>query len=159
MDNISTEERVVKRLIENGLHITFAESCTAGMAAARLVNVPMASSVLNVSFVTYANEAKVKYAAVNPESLEKYGAVSEIVAGEMAKGAAALNRADVGVGISGIAGPDGGTDEKPVGTVCFGFYVNGRLTTYMLNFGNIGRQNVRKKSVDFVFDKLDELLR
>lgn len=159
MKQISKEEAVVKRLIDRDLHITFVESCTAGMAAARLVNVPDASQVFDASFVTYANAAKVKYAGVREESIAKYGVVSEQVAGEMAAGGAAANNAQIGVGISGIAGPGGGTDAKPVGMVCFGFYIDGEIFTYTMQFGSIGRQAVREKSVDYVFDKLIELMK
>ena len=106
------EDKVVVELKKKGYHISFAESCTAGLAAARLVNVPDASSVLDVSFVTYANEAKVKYLDVSPETIEKFGVVSEEVAREMCIGAAQAMGAEVGVGITGIAGPTGGTDKK-----------------------------------------------
>ena len=152
------EYKVVEKLIEKKYHITFAESCTAGLAAGRLVNVPDASKVLDVSFITYANEAKQKYVNVNEETIEAYGVVSEEVAGEMASGAAAAMDAEVGVGISGIAGPTGGTDKKPVGMVCFGFYIAGRTFTYTKQFGNIGRNEVRAASVDFCYEKLLELL-
>ena len=152
------EYKVVEKLIEKNYHITFAESCTAGLAAARLVNVPDASKVLDVSFVTYANEAKQKYVNVNEDTIEANGVVSEEVAGEMAAGAANAMGAEVGVGISGIAGPSGGTDKKPVGMVCFGFYVNGNISTYTMKFGDIGRNNVRAASVDFCYEKLLELI-
>ena len=154
----SREERVVASLIERGFHIAFAESCTAGLCAARLVNVANASRVLDVSFVTYANEAKVAYLGVSPDSISSHGVVSEQVAAEMAKGVAEAAGAEIGVGVSGIAGPSGGTPEKPVGTVCFGFYVKGQLLTYTEHFGDIGRQNVRAASCDFVFDTLCLLL-
>ena len=152
------EYKVVEKLIEKNYHITFAESCTAGLAAGRLVNVPDASKVLDVSFITYANEAKQKYVNVSSETIEAYGVVSEEVAGEMASGAAAAMDAEVGVGISGIAGPTGGTDKKPVGMVCFGFYIAGRTFTYTKQFGNIGRNEVRAASVAFCYEKLLELL-
>ena len=156
--DLSQEELVVSRLIERGLHIAFAESCTAGLCAARLVNVANASRVLDVSFVTYANEAKVTYLGVSPESISAYGVVSEQVAAEMARGVAKTAGADVGVGISGIAGPSGGSPEKPVGTVCFGFSFAGTVQTYTKHFGDLGRQNVRLASCDFVFDTLCRLL-
>ena len=152
------EDRVVVALKKKGYHISFAESCTAGLAAARLVNVPDASSVLDVSFVTYADEAKVRYLSVSPETIEKYGVVSEEVAHEMCIGAAKAMGAEVGVGITGIAGPTGGTDKKPVGMVCFGLYINGKVETFTKQFGNIGRSEVRSSSVEFVYDKLLELL-
>ena len=156
--NVPFEYRLVELLIERGYHITFSESCTAGLASARLVNVPDASRVMDVGFVTYANEAKVKYLGVSEESIERHGVVSEQVAGEMAFGAASSMGAEVGVGISGIAGPTGGTPEKPVGTVCFGISVQGTVSTYTMHFGNVGRNNVRMKSVDFIYEKLIELL-
>ena len=149
---MTMSEELVSLLIDKGHTISFAESCTGGMAAASIVDVADASKVLNASFVTYANEAKIKYANVSGETLDKYGAVSEQTAGEMAEGTARANNADVAVGISGIAGPTGGTEDKPVGTVCFGYYVAGKLFTETVHFGNLGRNNVRRKSVEHVTD-------
>ncbi|MBQ9122302.1 MAG: CinA family protein, partial [Lachnospiraceae bacterium] len=95
---------VVNKLIERNWTISFAESCTGGLAAARLVSVPDASKVFAASVVTYANEAKVKYVDVDPEIIKRFGVVSDEVALSMAKGVAKANEAQVGVGISGIAG-------------------------------------------------------
>lgn len=145
---------LVRLLIEKGYTISFAESCTGGKAAAAIVDVADASKVLNASFVTYSNEAKMKYASVSKETLNQYGAVSEQTAGEMARGAAIANNADVAVGISGIAGPTGGTADKPVGTVCFGYYVNGEVITETEHFADNGRNAVRDMSVEHVMDKL-----
>ncbi|MCR5208155.1 MAG: CinA family protein, partial [Eubacterium sp.] len=114
---MTPETVLVNMLIEKGYHIVFAESCTAGLCSSALVNVPDASKVLDVSFTTYANDAKIMYLGVKPESIEKYGVVSETVAREMALGAAVAAKAEVGVGVTGIAGPSGGTEKKPVGTV------------------------------------------
>jgi len=158
MMNKDIEYLVVEKLIEKSYHITFAESCTAGLAAGRLVNVPDASKVLDVSFVTYADEAKMKYLGVQKGTIEANGVVSEEVAGEMCEGAAKAMGAEVGVGVSGIAGPTGGTETKPVGMVCFGFYINGEIHTFTKQFGNLGRNNVREKSVQFIFEELLELL-
>ena len=152
-----TDELVVKALLEKGLHISFAESCTAGLAAARLVNVSGASSVFDASFVTYANEAKMKFVSVSPDTLAAHGAVSEETAREMAEGCARAAGAEVGVGISGIAGPLGGTPEKPVGTVCFGFFTpSGTVSTTRRFLGD--RESVRTQAVNFVFDELLKLL-
>ena len=156
---MSLEEQVVDLLIKKNYHIAFAESCTAGLCSATLVNVANASNVLDVSFTTYANEAKVKYLGVNEKTIESFGVVSEPVAKEMALGVAKEVGCEVGVGITGIAGPSGGTKTKPVGTVCFGFSVNGNVKTYTKHFGEIGRQNVRNASVNFVFETLSELLK
>ncbi len=152
------EEQLVMILKEKGWHITFAESCTAGLASARLVNVPDASSVLDVGFITYADEAKVKYLEVNPDTIKEYGVVSEEVAAQMCAGAAKAMDAEIGVGITGIAGPTGGTDKKPVGMVCFGIYIKGSIKTWTQQFGNIGRNQVRNASVDFIYEKLLESL-
>ncbi|MBQ8981244.1 MAG: CinA family protein [Eubacterium sp.] len=152
------EEQVVDLLIEKGYHISFAESCTGGLCCATLVNVANASKVLDVSFTTYANEAKVKFLGVNDNTIAKHGVVSEEVAREMALGVANTARCEVGVGVTGVAGPGGGTDKKPVGMVCFGLSINGEVKTYTKHFGSIGRNAVRNASKDFVFQKLSELL-
>ncbi|MBQ8952137.1 MAG: CinA family protein [Eubacterium sp.] len=152
------EYKVVEKLIEKGMHIAFAESCTAGLACAKLVNVPDASKVLNVSFTTYADEAKIKYLGVDPETVKQFGVVSEEVAYQMAQGVAAETGSQVGVGITGIAGPTGGVPGKPVGTVCFGIAVNGKVYTWRQEFGDLGRNVVRDVSVNFCYDRLVELL-
>ena len=154
--NIQT--RVVNALIEQGYHISLAESCTGGLTAAPIVSVADASRVLDISFVTYANEAKMRYLGVCRETIEKYGVVSEQVAYEMAKGVAKEAGSEVGIGITGIAGPGGGTATKPVGMVCFGISLNGTVKTYTKQFGAIGRNEVRNASVDFVLNELYELL-
>lgn len=154
---LSKEEILVQRLTKKKMHIVFAESCTGGLAAARLIDVPSASNVINESFITYSNQAKVKYLNVDPDTISAYGVVSEEVAGEMAFGAARTAKCEAGVGISGIAGPSGGTKDKPVGMVCFGFWIYGTLSTYTKYFGAVGRNEVRRRSVEFVYDKLLEL--
>ena len=152
------EERVVRLLLEKGYRISFAESCTGGLCSARLVSVASASSVFDAGVVTYANEAKIKYLGVRAETIERYGVVSEPVAGQMAEGVAKAQNADVGVGVSGIAGPTGGTATKPVGMVCFGFFVDGEVTTVTKQFGDLGRNVVREVATEFVYETLVELL-
>lgn len=156
--HFQTAKTVVDKLIEKGWTISFAESCTGGLACARLVDVANASKVLNASFVTYANEAKQNLLGVSCETLKTYGAVSEETAKEMAQGIARTNHAQVGVAVSGIAGPGGGTEEKPVGTVCFGFFIDGKIFTQTKHFGDLGRQNVRTAAVDLVFETLEKEL-
>lgn len=157
MDNImlTNEEKVISHLIARGYHVSFAESCTGGLVAAKLISVPNASSVINESYVTYANESKIKLLGVKKESIDSEGVVSELVAGEMAKGVATLSGSEVGVGVTGIAGPSTGSDLKPIGLVCFGFYINGKLTTKSVNFGDIGRNEVRESAAGHVFKILD----
>ena len=152
------EDKVVDLLIKNNLHISFAESCTGGLACGELVNVSNASKVLDMSFVTYANEAKVELLGVSEETIKDYGVVSEEVAREMALGVATRADSNVGVGITGIAGPTGETKTKPIGMVCFGISINGKVNTYTKYFGNQGRNIVRALAVDFVFEKLSDLL-
>lgn len=155
---MALEEQVVELLMNKGWHISFAESCTGGLCCATLVNVTNASTVLNEAFVTYANEAKMELLGVKADTILKNGVVSEEVAFEMATGVANRANAEVGVGVTGIAGPGGGTAKKPVGMVCFGFCINGNCKTYTKRFGEIGRQQVRKSSVEFVYNTLIELL-
>ena len=147
-------ERLVNKLIELNYKITFAESCTGGMVAAKIVEVSNASKVFDQSFVTYSNESKVNLLGVNPLTIEKYGVVSESVASEMAKGCALKANANIGVGISGIAGPTGATPDKPIGMVCFGFYINGDISFKTMYFGNVGRNIVRSHSANFVLEYL-----
>lgn len=156
---MALEEKLVDRLIELDYHISFAESCTGGLCCGNLVNVTNASKVLDVSFTTYANEAKIEFLGVSPDTILKYGVVSEEVAYEMAQGVAKAAKSQVGVGVTGVAGPGGGTAKKPVGMVCFGFNINGDIKTYTMQFGEIGRNQVRKSSVEFVFETLLKLLK
>ena len=153
------EEVLVNYLIVKKYHITFAESLTAGMLAAKLVNVANASMVLNESFVTYSNEAKMKYLNVKKETIDKYTVVSEEVAKEMAIGAAKASNSNIAVTTTGVAGPTGGTEKTPVGMVCFGFYINGEVITKTKYFGNIGRNKVRLESTNYAFDEIVELLK
>lgn len=111
----SMQEAAGRALVERHLTVATAESCTGGMVAASFVDYPGISAALNEAHVTYANEAKVKYCGVKPETLEAYGAVSEQTAREMACGLREKSGADIAVATTGIAGPGGGTKEKPVG--------------------------------------------
>ena len=156
---MDAQEKTVELLMDKKYHISFAESCTGGMCCAALVDVTNASQVLDVSFVTYANEAKIKFLGVKADTILQYGVVSENVACEMAQGVANTAKSQVGVGVTGVAGPGGGTAKKPVGMVFFGFYINGKVKTYTKQFGAIGRNKVRQASVDFVYETLLDLLK
>ena len=116
----SMEEAAVTELKRRGLHVATAESCTGGMIASKLVNVPGASDVLNESYVTYSNEAKTRILGVPSETLERWGAVSRETAEAMARGLRRVSGCDIALSVTGIAGPDGGTAEKPVGLVWLG---------------------------------------
>lgn len=155
--DVTLEEAVVRLLQENELSIATAESCTAGLFSGRLVNVPGVSGLFNEGFITYSNKAKHKYLGVKKSTLQKYGAVSEECAYEMAKGAASNTKSDVGVAITGIAGPDGGTDDKPVGLVYIGVAI-GKKVVVKKNLFSGNRQEVREKSVSMAFAVLRESL-
>ena len=152
-DADSMESVLVELLTERGWHIATAESCTAGWASGQIVNYPGASKVLEGGFVTYSNEAKMTLLGVNRETLERYGAVSEETAAEMAEGAARALNTETAISITGIAGPGGGTAEKPVGTVCIGVYCNGKIQTQRYHFSR-NREANRRLSVIRALDML-----
>lgn len=149
----SIEEVVSKMLVENNLKIAVAESCTGGMVSASLINYPGISSVFMEGCVTYSNEAKMKSLGVKKETLDVYGAVSDKCAKEMASGVAARYNTNIGIATTGIAGPDGGTDEKPVGLVYFGIYINGKVITKKYVF-NGDRQGVRERATRTILNDL-----
>jgi len=124
-DRLTLEGALLRRLKTLGLSLAIAESCTGGLVSGRLTGVPGASKVFKGGVVAYSNEAKQDLLGVQAETLKKHGAVSEQVALELAKGAAKRFGAEVAAGITGLAGPTGGTPEKPVGTVWMGFYFKG----------------------------------
>ena len=140
------EEIVVKLLADRGFTITCAESCTGGLLSGRIINVPGVSDVYKAGFITYSNKAKRNLLGVKKNTLKKYGAVSKQTAREMAAGAAKAAKADVAVAVTGIAGPDGGTPEKPVGLVYIGCSVKGKVTVKKCRFsGNRGQ--IRESAV------------
>ena len=138
------EAVVGQRLIETGATLALAESCTGGLIANWLTNVAGSSSYFLFSGVTYANAAKIDVLGVKPETIDTFGAVSEETAREMAEGARRVAGATYGLATSGIAGPDGGTDEKPVGTVCVGFAGPDGSFGRRFNF-TFGRRLMNKK--------------
>jgi len=145
-ENVTLEEAVVELLKQKNFTVTTAESCTAGKLAGRIMNVAGASEVYNEGYITYANAAKEKLLGVKHETLETFGAVSEETAREMAMGAAKEAGADAALSVTGIAGPGGGTPEKPVGLVYIGCYVQGKVYVKKCQFtGN--RERNRDSSV------------
>ena len=139
------QEVIVHRLIEKGYTIAVAESLTGGMLTSMIVDVPGSSKVLNEAFVTYSNESKVKYLGVNEKSLQEKGAVSEEVAREMAIGVVKASGATIGISTTGIAGPGGGTDRKPVGLVYMAISMDGETKVYRRVFSG-NREKVRQKT-------------
>jgi nicotinamide-nucleotide amidase len=144
-------------LRERGLSLALAESCTGGLLAKRMTDASGASDFLQTGFVTYANAAKRDLLGVEPETLALHGAVSEQCAREMAAGARVAGRADVAIAITGIAGPDGGTADKPVGTVWIAIALDG--TTHARRFVFPGdRSEIRDRSAQAALDLLRRLL-
>ncbi|MBR5289195.1 MAG: nicotinamide-nucleotide amidohydrolase family protein [Clostridia bacterium] len=133
-------------LVERGLTVTTAESCTGGLVAGTLVNYPGISAALGEAHVTYANEAKVKFCGVKEETLAAHGAVSEETAREMSEGLRAKSGADIALATTGIAGPGGGTAEKPVGLVYVACASKHGTQIRKLNLSG-SRQQVRKQAV------------
>lgn len=156
-ENISLENCVVDLLRENELILTTAESCTGGMLSSRIINVPGASEMFNEGFITYSNKAKHKYLGVKKSTLQKHGAVSSQCAEEMAKGGCKAAKADVCVAVTGLAGPDGGTKEKPVGLVFIGVCVKGEVTVREYKFSG-NRTMIRTQSAYAALTLLRECL-
>ena len=153
-ENVTLEESVIRLLEEKKMTVTTAESCTGGKLSGRLLNVSGASGVYNEGYITYANASKEKILGVKHETLETYGAVSEQTAAEMALGAAKAAGADAALSVTGIAGPGGGTAEKPVGLVYIGCAVKGEVTVREYRFtGN------REKNRDYAVARAITLLR
>ncbi|WP_125140426.1 competence/damage-inducible protein A [Clostridium transplantifaecale] len=147
------EDVVVRLLTKYDLTVTTAESCTGGLLAGRLVNVPGASEVFRQGFITYSNKAKRKVLDVSKTTLRKYGAVSEQTAKEMATGGVFATDADICVAVTGVAGPDGGTPEKPVGLVYIACYMKDSVKVEEFHF-NGNREKIREQTVVQALDLL-----
>jgi nicotinamide-nucleotide amidase len=151
--------QVIETAAARGLVLVTAESCTGGLVAGALTAIAGSSAVLERGFVTYSNASKTDLLAVPADLIEAHGAVSEPVARAMARGALAGSGADLSVSVTGVAGPGGGTAEKPVGLVHFsGVGPNGEVHA-MHRFGDIGREQVRMASVRVALDLLLERIR
>ena len=140
-----------KIFIEKGLNISVAESCTGGMLAQHLTKYPGSSSYFDRGFVTYTNQSKIDELGVNSSIIDEFGAVSLEVASEMVKGVNKKSKTSISIAITGIAGPGGATIGKPVGTVCFGFIVNGELFAEKKLFPG-DRDLIIQSSVNFAIE-------
>lgn len=154
---MTLEEQIVKKLREKGYTITTAESCTGGLLAGRILNVSGASEVYMEGYITYANEAKERILGVKHETLETYGAVSKETAEEMAVGAARAAKADVALSTTGIAGPGGGTVEKPVGLIYISCFLNGEVQVRELRLHGTREEN-RQDTVTETLKLLNDIL-
>lgn len=151
-------DQIKQHLLSRGLKMTTAESCTGGWLAQQITSLAGSSDWFDCSFVTYSNASKHKLLGVNPETLKDHGAVSEQVAVEMALGAVERSDAQVAISVTGIAGPDGGTEDKPVGTVWIAWIVPEKQpVSRCFNFKG-DRETIRLNSVKAGFEGLRNLL-
>lgn len=158
MSNEKNSENLIEYVLgnilcNNKLTISTAESCTGGMVASKLISFPGISSSFLEGVVTYSNEAKCKRLGVKKATLEKYGAVSKETAKEMVEGIARESNSDISIATTGIAGPGGGTDEKPVGLVYIAVYIKGIITIEKCNF-NGNREKVRSTATNHALEML-----
>lgn len=152
--NMNLSEVVVDLLKAKGLKLASAESCTGGLFADAIISIPGTSDIFDRALVTYSNKAKMEELGVKAETLEKYGAVSEETAREMVNGLAKVSGADICVSVTGIAGPDGGTLDKPVGLVYTALRFNDKVVVKENKFRNAGRNSIRKRSVLTMLDMI-----
>ena len=145
----SYAKQVIELARTRGVKIATAESCTGGLIAGALTDIAGSSAVIDRGFVTYSNSAKMEMLEVSPETLQAHGAVSSQTAQQMAEGALAHSQASLTVSVTGIAGPGGGSADKPVGLVWFGLAQAGKPTrTLSRKFGDVGRDRVRALTVE-----------
>jgi len=151
-------ENLVKLLLEKDLKIATAESCTGGLLAKKITDVSGSSRIFEMGLVAYANRIKEEFLGVPGNILEEKGAVSRETAEAMARGIAKISNADIGVGITGIAGPTGGTPEKPVGLVYFSIFFNNNVKVQELRLSG-NRDEIREQTTREVINSILELIR
>ena len=163
MNSIDSTQTIASMLITRDWKIALAESCTGGLVCATLTNLAGSSEWFERGYITYSNEAKTECLGVPAELIESFGAVSEQVASAMASGAQQASGANVAISITGIAGPSGGSTEKPVGTVCFGWAIQissseSRVISKTIHFDG-DRSAIREQAKDYALTELIALLR
>jgi nicotinamide-nucleotide amidase len=157
LTNMATQ--VLDKCRARGLRLVTAESCTGGLIAATLTDIPGSSDVFDRGFVTYSNQAKCDMLGVDPDLIAQQGAVSELVARHMAQGALLHSGCDIAVAVTGVAGPGGGSDDKPVGTVHIVVAESqGTAHHELCAFGNLSRSYIRKNTVLRSFSLLDGII-
>lgn len=142
-------KKAVDILLSKGLTVTFAESCTGGLLCKSVTDIPGASAVFHGGAVTYSNDIKISVAGVSPKTIDEVTEVSDRCACEMAEGVRRVFRADIGVSATGYAGPGGGTDVNPVGTVFVGVSVRGKTSAYRLYYPDKSRDEIRNLVTSF----------
>jgi nicotinamide-nucleotide amidase len=149
---------MIKKIIKKGLKIATAESCTGGLLAARITSEAGASACFDMGLITYSNQSKIQMLGVKEQTLHRYGAVSSQTALEMSEGIKKLSGADIGISVTGIAGPGGGTDEKPVGLVYISLCAD-NLHKYQKLQLDGDRNEIRNKAVQKIIDMLEEYIK
>jgi len=138
---------LIKKLVKKKLKISFAESCTGGMLSSAITSISGASKIFNIGLITYSNNAKIKFLKVNKNIIEKYGAVSHECCFAMVKNLSKISKANINVSITGIAGPKGGTKQKPVGLVFIGIKKGNRIVIKKNLFNSKNRKAIQKATV------------
>jgi nicotinamide-nucleotide amidase len=140
-------KNIIQRLIKKKLSISVAESCTGGMLSSSITSISGASKIFNIGLVTYSNLAKIKLLKVSSSNIKRYGAVSEKCCLKMVEGLSKLSKSKINISITGIAGPKGGSKNKPVGLVYIGIKKGKKISINKYLFKNKNRENIRKNSV------------
>ena len=155
---METKARLLKLLRERKYKITFAESCTGGALASEFVCTQGASDVFEYGFITYSKNSKINLLGVDIKTINDHGIVSTETAEAMVLGAVNKSKADVGISVTGCAGPGKDSEGNDAGTVCFAFYVQGKITKKKVFFSELKRNEVREKAVDYAFENICLLL-
>ena len=150
-------KKIINYLIKNNITISTAESCTGGLLSYCFIKYNSASKIFKTGFICYSNSSKIKKLNINKENIKKYGAVSLEVAKQMTVNLAKIEKTNLSIITTGIAGPTGGSEDKPVGLVYIGLKYNKKLLIYKKKF-NGTRIQIQKKTVNFIFKKIKELV-
>ena len=151
-------KNIIQRLIKKKLSISVAESCTGGMLSSRITSISGASKIFNIGLVTYSNLAKIKLLKVSSSNIKRYGAVSEKCCLKMVEGLSKLSKSKINISITGIAGPKGGSKNKPVGLVYIGIKKGKKISINKYLFKNKNRENIRKNSVKEALKLIDKFI-
>jgi PncC family amidohydrolase len=154
---MNTHKNIIEKLADKKLTVSSSESCTGGLVSSELTSIAGSSAVFLGGVVAYSNDVKMSLLGVNEETLKSFGAVSEQTAKEMAVGVKKIVGSSIGVSTTGIAGPGGGSPEKPVGTVFVGVASGNEVQAYHLKLDG-DRNQIRQKTVEFVMEKISELV-
>ena len=151
-------KNIIQRLIKKKLSISVAESCTGGMLSSSITSISGASKIFNIGLVTYSNLAKIKLLKVSSSNIKRYGAVSEKCCLKMVEGLSKLSKSKINISITGIAGPKGGSKNKPVGFVYIGIKKGKKISINKYLFKNKNRENIRKNSVKEALKLIDKFI-